>query len=283
MSSIRNWKVAAPLKEVKICRWILIIMSSIRNWKVAAPLKDWLLTLLTADFTVQSATEKLRLHWRWAMWLACWHSPCSIRNWKVAAPLKVGNDKGEKTLDAFNPQLKSCGSIEGNSNPCIQLALHWQSATEKLRLHWRSYIISPLLLPTHQSATEKLRLHWRIWCKFGNFSVKAPIRNWKVAAPLKVRTRVQVLQQRTTIRNWKVAAPLKVCKKPSIMYVTKNQSATEKLRLHWRRYPKTEQLEQRTIRNWKVAAPLKGRIPAFSRGCLAHNPQLKSCGSIEGP
>ena len=308
-------------------------MCAIRNWKVAAPLKGGYYFFPVWQFGLQSATEKLRLHWRlmtsnaaetvkattirnWkvaaplkvkGMFLVC-DQLSPIRNWKVAAPLK-DQKPGELIMWKFiNPQLKSCGSIEGRRLQNILLHLIQQSATEKLRLHWR------------------LNKFWIIsW-------IWSAIRNWKVAAPLKDR-RIGELsggqqQQSATEKlrlHWRNAR--------LILYeVGKSQSATEKLRLHWRmgkQWDKalapvqsaTEKLRlhwrsnivyttrkwitcnpqlkscgsiegqsiksriqsyNRAIRNWKVAAPLKESWVSTIRSPSHNNPQLKSCGSIEG-
>ena len=87
----------------------------------------------------------------------------TIRNWKVAAPLKLDFLSLKLSKSSFNPQLKSCGSIEATG---IKTKLY----------QW-----------FYQSATEKLRLHWSNGYPPSNNKKALTIRNWKVAAPLKHR------------------------------------------------------------------------------------------------
>ena len=134
---------------------------------------------------LQSATEKLRLHW----------SVCSCFP--------------ECPFDS-NPQLKSCGSIEAGNNSCKSI--------------W------------HYSA----------------------IRNWKVAAPLKVSVFSEVAIIHPAIRNWKVAAPLKVKGR------------------FFRRIITTFNPQL------KSCGSIEGSIVCQPPSRATYNPQLKSCGSIEG-
>ena len=138
-------------------------------------------------FWQQSATEKLRLHWRFQN---CALSQNPVFGQSATEKLRlhwrtVGTHR-QTAKFRCNPQLKSCGSIEGIYLGIIQFikksirnwkvaaplkakiwldwlaCLHCQSATEKLRLHWRNLkIMVRLTVCMVQSATEKLRLHWR--------------------------------------------------------------------------------------------------------------------------
>ena len=181
-----------------------------------------------------------------------------------------------------NPQLKSCGSIEGTPSLSTLSDTNIQSATEKLRLHWRHL---PLQVPInlygnpqlkscgsieglqsclrHSSLMSSIR-NWKVaaplkgrWCNMQSSPI-CTIRNWKVAAPLKGLKFYHNKDWNSSIRNWKVAAPLKVTN-PCFHTPKVGQSATEKLRLHWR--------DNLTYCHAPIAIV---------------NPQLKSCGSIEG-
>ena len=160
----------------------------------------------------------------------------------------------------FNPQLKSCGSIEGAGYRRRHQANQHQSATEKLRLHWRKFLIS---------------------VSGEDFFSRNP--QLKSCGSIEGSSVYLDLSRGSTIRNWKVAAPLKALALQKAALSIDLQSATEKLRLHWRK--STQQSSSvllSTIRNWKVAAPLKVEYPNFPFSQLVFNPQLKSCGSIEG-
>ena len=231
--------------------------ATIRNWKVAAPLKVWSFWDLYHIVYYNPQLKSCGSIEGIPNILYTWYVS-TIRNWKVAAPLKVRNREYPRACILFNPQLKSCGSIEGESPPAAisakllqsateKLRLHWrlmmknakttylqQSATEKLRLHWRTGQKKTFTAKFRQSATEKLRLHWRhsrhgiddlhfiynpqlkscgsiegCQALITRCTITTAIRNWKVAAPLKVIHLWDYIQYRHTIRNWKVAAPLK--------------------------------------------------------------------------
>ena len=155
---------------------------TIRNWKVAAPLKagidiDELPIVSNPQLKSCDSIEG-------SMGRMFLRSHSTILNWKVATPLKEEWFKCMLWTLIFNPQLKSCGSIEGIIHSVEHVLKTKQSATEKLRLHWSNRILlafitdyyNPQLkscgsiegiihsvehvLKTKQSATEKLRLHW---------------------------------------------------------------------------------------------------------------------------
>ena len=85
----------------------------------------------------------------------------TIRNWKVAAPLKAVHNDWASGLLSGNPQLKSCGSIEGRVIYLLVSLLY--SAIR----NWK--VAAPL------KDTQLLR----------GCNRHSAIRNWKVAAPLK--------------------------------------------------------------------------------------------------
>ena len=159
---IRNWKVAAPLKP-----WTLWKSKngtrSIRNWKVAAPLKLQSLINSPDGTNTQSATEKLRLHWSTLKSLSA--LKCTPFNPQLKS---CGSIEAESscTIPLFtdsNPQLKSCGSIEAEMNVAalskLAVIRNWKVAAP-LKPNW----YNDLQNRQQQSATEKLRLHWsRNW------------------------------------------------------------------------------------------------------------------------
>ena len=278
--SIRNWKVAAPLKLV-FCCWQNLKVSTIRNWKVAAPLKrthDWrrshqlyinpqlkscgsieayILGIQLCGVGLQSATEKLRLHWSYY-------------------------DQDDPNFpESHNPQLKSCGYIE---------------AAQILRMAW-SIIINPqlkscgsieapltldVMIMVHlQSATEKLRLHWSYLCGIRAGGFQLPIRNWKVAAPLKLA------YDGVYFSPWFYNPQLKSCGSIEavsfFMAINANdlQSATEKLRLHWSKKNTDPSTLTAINPQLKSCGSIEATKIYLSESPTNFNPQLKSCGSIE--
>ena len=209
LRSIRNWKVAAPLKlewwylcpsppiinpQLKSCgsieaflgyTFLFVCLTTIRNWKVAAPLKQ------STDYFDGISTSS------------------TIRNWKVAAPLKLVLNGVNAIMFWNNPQLKSCGSIEA-------IHCHWH------RHHYR-----------HQSATEKLRLHWSTCGLCQDQGKKPSIRNWKVAAPLKRMFEVPLWQKTGDNPQLKSCGSIEAPTTLRMSWICCKQSATEKLRLHW--------------------------------------------------
>ena len=159
--TIRNWKVAAPLKQKKKEKKVLSIVhnpqlkscgsieaspnfgtgkwgwKTIRNWKVAAPLKR-----------------------KWC-WLGRRYKISTIRNWKVAAPLKLKVSTNCSGCTTYNPQLKSCGSIEAKSVSNQNILFSTTIRNWKVAAPLKQYDV-----------------------KF-HYSSFITIRNWKVAAPLK--------------------------------------------------------------------------------------------------
>ena len=257
ITSIRNWKVAAPLKPMVSIRLIPFI-TPIRNWKVAAPLKQNLVFWIQQYLDQQSATEKLRLHWSSGMAGAMTAVRPTIRNWKVAAPLKRDWVPRGLAAPKYNPQLKSCGSIEASSSPLCAYAnlpnpqlkscgsiearlsssglsgSEVQSATEKLRLHWSVLFAVVCICQFAQSATEKLRLHWSLILRFLQLILTASNPQLKSCGSieagsggydednLKVQSATEKLRLHWSfIGCWYRQLSLS------------HQSATEKLRLHW--------------------------------------------------
>ena len=306
--SIRNWKVAAPLK-VYIPLQRVRIFIAIRNWKVAAPLKGDKIQARGYSLFHQSATEKLRLHWRTLCLIftlqpksnnpqlkscgsiegfcndkvqartlfsnpqlkSCgsiegkthkilwWWNTISIRNWKVAAPLKekyaalakalaitirnwkvaaplkVGIRVDVGVCDCCNPQLKSCGSIEGVRTNLPRSRLDCNPQLKSCGSIEGVLVEEPggvdVINPQLKSCGS-IEGNWN----FRYYTKLISIRNWKVAAPLKGTWQCfWCISPFHSIRNWKVAAPLKEWINGTLIVPFSRQSATEKLRLHWRK------------------------------------------------
>ena len=205
----------------------------------------------------------------------------AIRNWKVAAPLKLVLGLVALMVLLFNPQLKSCGSIEAKNEHWCFASSQDQSATEKLRLHWSPSDCLRVAGVDIQSATEKLRLHWSLksfWTRHVNGYQSATEKLRLHWSEIKCNWLFWVVP---TIRNWKVAAPLKLIW-PGVYAPSLPQSATEKLRLHWSEFESilmSQHLQQSATEKLRLHWSRLRFLP------LGHyrtdNPQLKSCGSIE--
>ena len=185
----------------------------------------------------------------------------------------------------YNPQLKSCGSIEAwlrLSRSTINFCpiRNWKVAAPLKRMTTK--LIQHRLTDNPQlkscGSIEAIATMTMI------LMMMMTIRNWKVAAPLKHPTQHTITPTPSAIRNWKVAAPLKlthVGESLSVYGPIRNWKVAAPLKLV--SGINTDIFFVPAIRNWKVAAPLK--LGNYKTRYIHHtnNPQLKSCGSIEAP
>ena len=231
--------------------------------------------LSTVRYVWQSATEKLRLHWRKNHvpyeYLGCPANPqlkscgsieglwkidgdkpvqIAIRNWKVAAPLKVKIIALANNIKC-NPQLKSCGSIEGKSlgighnnnytNPqlksCGSIEGYHMPVQEPFPYHNPQLKSCGSIEGYHMPVQEPFPYH--------NPQLKS-------CGSIEGTCVFGGLTDTRAIRNWKVAAPLK--------------AQIQALRL----------LVLPSIHNWKVAAPLKAHTSSRHVMSTPCSPQLKN-------
>ena len=208
-TSIRNWKVAAPLKpSLLLC--LRIQLPPIRNWKVAAPLKPECRNVIR---DINTGNPQL----------------------KSCGSIEADNNPTSPTPLQFNPQLKSCGSIEARHdisstidylcNPqlksCGSIEAHivrWSASFGYSSIrNWK--VAAPL--------KQKIKRVWKLLVS-GNPQLKScgsieANRNLSIAWILASNPQLKSCgsieadksdhcgQCHQTIRNWKVAAPLKQC------------------------------------------------------------------------